>query len=47
MLFVVGLLIVIASVGGGYIGAGGRLHGLFQPFEFIFIFGAVIGWKRP
>ena len=43
MLFVVGLVIVIASVVGGYIGAGGHLHVLFQPFEFVIIFGAAIG----
>ena len=43
MLFLVGLLIVIGSVVGGYVGAGGHLHVLFQPFEFIIILGAAIG----
>jgi chemotaxis protein MotA len=43
MLFAVGFFIVIASVIGGYLGAGGHLAVLFQPFEFVIIFGAAIG----
>src|SRR5512134_3521897 len=43
MLFAVGFLIVIAIVIGGYIGAGGHLMVLFQPFEFVIIFGGAIG----
>jgi chemotaxis protein MotA len=43
MLFAVGFFIVVSSVIGGYIGAGGHLEVLFQPFEFIIIFGAAIG----
>ena len=43
MLFAVGLFIVLASVIGGYLGAGGHLAVLFQPFEFVIIFGAAIG----
>ena len=43
MLFAVGFLIVISSVIGGYLGAGGHLLVLFQPFEFVIIFGSAIG----
>jgi chemotaxis protein MotA len=43
MLFLVGLVIVFGSVIGGYIGGGGHLSVLFQPFEFIIIFGAGLG----
>ena len=39
-----GLFIVLASVIGGFLpGAGGHLAVLFQPFEFVIIFGAAIG----
>ena len=43
MLFVLGLTIVVGSVIGGYLGGGGHLVVLFQPFEFVIIFGAAIG----
>jgi chemotaxis protein MotA len=43
MLFVLGLSIVVGSVIGGYLGGGGHLAVLFQPFEFVIIFGAAIG----
>jgi len=43
MLFIVGLLIVFGSVVGGYAAPGGHLGVLFQPFEFIIIFGAALG----
>ena len=43
MLFLVGLVIVIGSVIGGYLGPGGHLGVLFQPFEFVIIFGAALG----
>ncbi|HYN38046.1 MAG TPA: flagellar motor stator protein MotA [Rhodospirillales bacterium] len=43
MLFIVGLIIVFGSVVGGFLGAGGHLAVLFQPFEFIIIFGAALG----
>jgi chemotaxis protein MotA len=43
MLFVLGLSIVVGSVIGGYLGGGGHLSVLFQPFEFVIIFGAAIG----
>lgn len=43
MLAIVGALIVIASVFGGYAGAGGHLEILWQPFEIIIICGAALG----
>jgi chemotaxis protein MotA len=43
MLFVLGLSIVAGSVIGGYLGGGGHLSVLFQPFEFVIIFGTAIG----
>jgi chemotaxis protein MotA len=43
MLFLLGLTIVVGSVIGGYLGGGGHLVVLFQPFEFVIIFGAAIG----
>ena len=43
MLIVVGLVVVFASVVGGYIMAGGELLVLNQPSEFVVIGGAAIG----
>jgi len=43
MLIVVGLLIVLGSVVGGYLMAGGELLVLNQPSEFVVIGGAAIG----
>jgi len=43
MLAIVGALIVIASVFGGYALAGGHLEILWQPFEVIIICGAALG----
>ena len=43
MLFAVGILVVVGSVIGGYLAAGGHLEVLFQPFEFLMIFGSAIG----
>ncbi len=43
MLIIVGFLIVIACVLGGYALPGGHLAVLFQPFEFLIIFGAAVG----
>lgn len=39
----VGIFIVIAGVFGGFLGAGGHLHVVFQPFEVIIIGGACLG----
>ncbi len=43
MLIIVGLIIVIISVLGGYIGAHGRLAALWQPYELVIIGGAALG----
>jgi len=43
MLVIVGALIVIASVIGGYTLPGGHLAVLFQPFELLIIGGAAVG----
>ncbi len=43
MLVIVGAVIVIASVIGGYIANGGNLLVLFQPFEIMIIVGAAVG----
>ena len=43
MRLVVGLLIVLVSVFGGYSASGAHLGVLFQPFEFIIILGAAAG----
>lgn len=39
----VGIIIVFVSVFGGFLAAGGHLHIIFQPFEFMIIFGAAFG----
>lgn len=39
----IGVLIVIVSVFGGYLLAGGHLQVIFQPYEIIIIFGASFG----
>jgi len=43
MFLIIGSVIVLASVVGGYIANGGHLEVLFQPFEVLIIFGAAIG----
>ena len=43
MRLLIGIVIVIGAVIGGYMGVGGHLHVLWQPFEFIIILGAAIG----
>lgn len=43
MFFVIGLVVVVSSVIGGYMAAGGHIDVLWQPFEFMIIFGAAIG----
>jgi chemotaxis protein MotA len=43
MLFIVGFLIVVGSVIGGYMAGGGHLGVLWMPFEFVIIFGASLG----
>jgi chemotaxis protein MotA len=43
MLVIIGTLIVLGSVIGGYAAGGGYLGVLWQPFEFVIIFGAAFG----
>jgi chemotaxis protein MotA len=43
MLVIVGSVIVLASVIGGYMAGGGHLDVLFQPFEVLIIVGSAIG----
>ena len=43
MFFIIGVVVVFGSVIGGYMGAGGHLDVLWQPFEVVIIFGAGIG----
>ena len=43
MLVIVGYLIVIGSVFGGFALAGGHLSSLFQPVELLMIGGAAVG----
>lgn len=43
MMFIIGFVVVIASVIGGYVMHHGNLAVLWQPSEFIIIFGAAIG----
>src|SRR5690606_10451811 len=43
MLILIGFLVVIASVLGGYLGAHGRLGALWQPYELVIIGGAAVG----
>lgn len=43
MFFIIGVVVVLGSVVGGYLAAGGHMDVLFQPFEFIIIFGAAAG----
>ncbi|HZS84138.1 MAG TPA: flagellar motor stator protein MotA [Stellaceae bacterium] len=43
MFFIVGSVIVLASVAGGYLLNGGHLFVLWQPFEILIILGAAAG----
>jgi len=43
MFFIIGIVVVLSSVMGGFIAAGGHVAVLWQPFEFLIIFGAAIG----
>ncbi len=43
MFAIIGIVVVAASVLGGYVGAGGHLDVLWQPMEFVIILGAGIG----
>lgn len=43
MFIIIGYLIVFLSVFGSYVALGGGLGALYQPFEFLLIFGAALG----
>ena len=43
MFFIVGALVVMVSVLGGYAAMGGQMYVLMQPFEVVIILGAAIG----
>jgi chemotaxis protein MotA len=43
MLVIVGYVVILAALGGGFVGGGGHLGVLFQPFEFVIIMGAAGG----
>lgn len=43
MKFIIGIVIVVVAVFGGYWGVGGHLGVLWQPYEFVIILGAAIG----
>ena len=43
MRLIVGILVVVLSVFGGYAASGAHMAVLFQPFEFIIILGAAAG----
>ena len=43
MRLIVGLIIVLGSVFGGYAASGAHLAVLYQPFEFVIILGAAAG----
>ena len=43
MLLIIGILVVIGSVCGGYLMAGGHMMLLMQPSEFVIIGGAALG----
>jgi chemotaxis protein MotA len=43
LLVIIGYVVVLASVFGGFALAGGHLHSLFQPVELLMIGGAATG----
>jgi chemotaxis protein MotA len=43
MIVLVGVVVVLAAVAGGYVMEGGHLHVLFQPAELVIIGGAALG----
>src|SRR5690554_6111638 len=43
MRLIIGIVIVVGSVLGGYFGVGGHFQVLWQPFEFLIILGAALG----
>lgn len=43
MLVIIGYVLVLGSILGGYLGGGGHIGVLLQPFEFVIIIGGALG----
>ncbi|MCE2990538.1 MAG: flagellar motor stator protein MotA, partial [Nitrosomonadaceae bacterium] len=43
MLVIIGYIVVVGSVLGGFMAHGGKLGALWQPFELVIIGGAALG----
>lgn len=43
MFVIIGYIVVVGALLGGYLGAGGHIGVLVQPFEFLIIFGGAVG----
>lgn len=43
MTFIIGMVLTIGSIIGGYMASGGHMYVLWQPYEFIIILGSAIG----
>jgi chemotaxis protein MotA len=43
MLVIIGYVVILACLGGGFVGGGGHMGVLVQPFEFLIILGAALG----
>jgi chemotaxis protein MotA len=43
MLFAIGMVVLLGCIVGGFLGGGGHLYVLWQPFEFLIIFGSALG----
>ncbi len=43
MLVIIGFVVVLGCVAGGYLASGGHFSVLWQPFEFLIIFGSMFG----
>jgi len=46
MFVIIGYILVLGSILGGYIGGGGHVGVLFQRFEFVIIIGGALGGFR-
>ena len=46
MFSIIGIIVVLGSVFGGYLMHGGEMAVLFQPSEFLIIWGAALGARR-
>ena len=46
MFVIIGYIIVVGAVVGGFVASGGHVAVLLQPFEILIIFGAALGKIR-